>query len=53
LISDDVAQTLTPETAVAYLDGLEWNLYGGSYFDGTTGAAKRPNAMEPLAKARS
>lgn len=36
LVSDEVAGTVTPETAVAILEGLEWYYCGGSYFK-TTG----------------
>ncbi|MGA0606575.1 hypothetical protein ACO2Q0_11285 [Phenylobacterium sp. VNQ135] len=42
-ISDDEAATVTPETAIAYLNGLSWYLYGGSYFDGVGG--RRSGAM--------
>ena len=45
--SDDAAQTITPETAVAYLDGLDWYLYGGSYFDGITGRRSGPMRWSP------
>jgi hypothetical protein len=42
LISDDAAHTITPEAAVPYLHGLDWYLYGGSYFDGITGRRSGP-----------
>jgi hypothetical protein len=32
LISDEVANTGTPETAVEILEGLDWFIRGGSYF---------------------
>ena len=32
LITPETAETLTPETAVDYLENLDWYLYGGSYF---------------------
>jgi hypothetical protein len=32
LIALEVANALTPEKAVAYLESLEWRLFGGSYF---------------------
>ena len=37
LISEAAAETMTPERAVEHLIGLEWYLYGGSYFDGIVG----------------
>ncbi|MDP3172822.1 MAG: hypothetical protein Q8M88_00115 [Phenylobacterium sp.] len=42
LISEAAAATITPETALAHLDGLEWYLYGGSYY-GSSG--RRRGAM--------
>jgi hypothetical protein len=42
LISEADANTITPETAVALLNGLEWYLYGGSYFDGISGRRSGP-----------
>jgi hypothetical protein len=47
LINDDAAKTITPETAVAHLDGLEWYLYGGSYFDGISGRRSGPMRWGP------
>ncbi len=35
LVSDDVAKTVTPETAVSILEGLEYRFSGGSYFRST------------------
>ena len=32
LISDDLLKTVTPESAVVILEGLDWHFYGGSYF---------------------
>ena len=32
LISDDAADTMTPDRAADYLAGLEWCIVGGSYF---------------------
>jgi hypothetical protein len=37
LITPEVAETITPETAVEYLESLDWHLYGGSYFFNRTG----------------
>jgi hypothetical protein len=37
LITPEQAQTLQPQAAVAYLEKLDWNFYGGSYFDGRNG----------------
>lgn len=42
LIRADVAEAITPEAAVPYLHGLEWYLYGGSYFDGVSGRRSGP-----------
>lgn len=28
----ETAETMTPETAIPYLESLDWHLYGGSYF---------------------
>jgi len=40
IVSPSVARTATPESAVAILEGLDWYLYGGSYFEsrGTRGS---------------
>lgn len=35
LISEEVARSVTPETAVAVLEDLEWRISGGSYFRST------------------
>ncbi len=32
LITQKIADTLSPNTAVEYLNKLDWHLYGGSYF---------------------
>jgi hypothetical protein len=32
LITKDIADALSPDTAIDYLDKLDWHLYGGSYF---------------------
>lgn len=37
LIGEEAAQSITPQAAVDHLNGLEWYLYGGSYFDGICG----------------
>jgi hypothetical protein len=37
LIGEEAAQSITPQAAVDHLNGLEWYLYGGSYFDGISG----------------
>ncbi len=39
LVSAEVAASVTPETAVAVLDGLDWHFAGGSYF-GSSGAKR-------------
>lgn len=36
-ISERDAATITPEASAAYLAGLAWHLYGGSYFRGVQG----------------
>ena len=36
VISDKAAKMVTPENAVEILEGLEWHIFGGSYFE-TTG----------------
>lgn len=46
LIPDDVAAAMTPERAVDYLHGLDWYLYGGSFFDGFTGCRSGPMRWE-------
>lgn len=33
IISPEVAQSVTPETALGILESLPWWLFGGSYFD--------------------
>ncbi len=35
LVSEEVARTVTPETAVSVLESLEWRISGGSYFRST------------------
>jgi hypothetical protein len=42
LIDDDAARNVTLQTAAAYLDGLDWYLYGGSYFGGNSGRRSGP-----------
>lgn len=37
LIAPERADTITAESAVEYLNQLEWHLYGGSYFLGQKG----------------
>lgn len=37
LITPEIAQTLSPDLAVSYLNSLEWHLYAGSYFYGKKG----------------
>jgi hypothetical protein len=37
LIGEEAAQSITPQAAVDHLNGLEWYLYGGPYFDGISG----------------
>jgi hypothetical protein len=40
LITDDIAEIITPENAVEILSNLQWYLYGGSYFQGKSGCSK-------------
>ena len=40
LITPELAETLSPDAAVDYLNKLEWHFYGGSYFDGKKGKSK-------------
>ena len=47
LIGEDAAVAITPEAAVAHLNGLEWYLYGGSYFDGIVGRRSGPMRWGP------
>jgi hypothetical protein len=42
LIGEEAAQSITPQAAVDHLNGLEWYLYGGSYFDGIVGRRSGP-----------
>jgi hypothetical protein len=42
LISEAAAEAMVPEKAVDHLNGLEWYLYGGSYFDGIGGRRRGP-----------
>lgn len=37
LITREAARVLSPDAAVEYLNGLDWHLYGGSYFGGLKG----------------
>ena len=37
VITAELAETLSPNAAVDYLNKLDWHLYGGSYFDGRKG----------------
>lgn len=37
LITPEIADALSPNEAVGYLDQLEWHLFGGSYFLGKKG----------------
>lgn len=37
LITPELAESITPETAADYIGNLDWHLYGGSFFDGETG----------------
>lgn len=47
LISEAAAATMTPEKAVDHLNGLDWYLYGGSYFDGIVGRRSGPMRWGP------
>lgn len=42
LIADDEIKGMGPEKSVAFLESLDWYLYGGSYFDtaGKVGSGK-------------
>jgi hypothetical protein len=40
LITPEIAETLSPASAIEYLDKLDWHLYGGSYFDGRKGKSQ-------------
>jgi hypothetical protein len=45
LISQQTAESLSPDEAVEYLSDLDWHLYGGSYFYGKRGrSTNRINA---------
>ncbi len=35
LVTEDVARSVTPETAVTVLENLDWRISGGSYFRST------------------
>ncbi len=39
IITAEDAESLTAETAVDFLNSLDWHLYGGSFFDGVVGRA--------------
>jgi hypothetical protein len=43
IITEESAQTVTPENAVEILNNLEWHFYGGSYFFGRFGKGLRGN----------
>ncbi|MCP4368796.1 MAG: hypothetical protein GY797_11890 [Deltaproteobacteria bacterium] len=47
LITLEVAKSITPETAVDYLESLEWHLYGGGYFDGTGKSKSKYIPVDP------
>lgn len=47
LISEAAAEDMTPERAVDHLNGLDWYLYGGSYFDGIVGRRSGPMRWGP------
>ena len=42
-----IRRSSTPEKAVNHLNGLEWYLYGGSYFDGIVGRRSGPMRWGP------
>ena len=50
LISDEAAQTITPETAAPFLNGLDWYLYGGSTGSPTDAAGRCDGVREPIAR---
>lgn len=47
LISERAAEEMTPELAIDHLHGLDWYLYGGSYFDGIAGRRSGPMRWGP------
>jgi hypothetical protein len=44
LITPQIADSLAPNDAIDYLDGLEWHLYGGSYFGSKGRSSARVSA---------
>jgi len=44
LITQKIADTLSPNTAIEYLNELDWHLYGGSYFGRKGRSANKVNA---------
>jgi hypothetical protein len=42
IITPEQARSVTPETAIELLHGLDWYTFGGSYFDGQTGRKSGP-----------
>jgi len=47
LVTGEVARTVTPETALAVLGGLEWRFAGGSYFDSEGFKTSEPLLVDP------
>ena len=40
MITPELTDMLSPDTAVDYLNKLDWHFYGGLYFDGRKGKSK-------------
>lgn len=47
LITPEAARSVTPEGAVAILEGLPWRLYGGSYFGKRGERSTGPVLLDP------
>lgn len=47
LIDADAARSITPQTALPHLYGLDWYLYGGSYFGGQPARRSGPMYWGP------
>jgi len=47
IVSPEQARSIKPEAAADILHGLNWYLYGGSYFDGAVGRKSGPMKWSP------
>ena len=47
LITKEIAETLSPSDAIAFLNNLDWHLYGGSYFSGRKGRSTNKVNTDP------